>query len=162
VSFVPRFGLSLDKIKEFGRAEFEMRKSDELEERIDETRNELERDIFQLQNGLERDFPEFYDSAKKGEYQVKLDEVSTWLSDNEFDRLTVEEYSSKLKALKDIGILQFVAHDVGAAAWKCVLVQSTLSHPQSKRATQPTRYRTPRTSLGSLARANPSHHLSVN
>jgi hypothetical protein len=90
-------------LEEFRKAEIEMSKIDALEERIDETRNELESYIFNLQNGLERDFPEFFDPTKVQEYQTKLGKVQTWFSDNEFERLTIEEYSSQLKILKDIG-----------------------------------------------------------
>jgi molecular chaperone DnaK (HSP70) len=103
VTFVPRFGLSAAKVEELRKAEIEMAKADALEERIDETRNELESYIFQLQNGIERDFPEFFDPSKTEEYRRKLSEVSMWFSENEFDRLTIEEYNGQLKILKDIG-----------------------------------------------------------
>jgi hypothetical protein len=80
-----------------------MAKADALEERIDETRNELESYIFYIQNGIERDFPEFFDSSKIAEYKQKLTNVSTWFSDNEFDRLPIDDYTAKLQILKEFG-----------------------------------------------------------
>jgi hypothetical protein len=102
-AFVPTYGLTVKELSEFHKQEGEMRRRDELEEKIDSARNELEGYIFQMQNGLTRDFPEYFDPAKVRDYQRKVDEVSAWFSDNEVDRLTLQEYKAKLKVLTDFG-----------------------------------------------------------
>jgi hypothetical protein len=102
-TFVPTYGLTPKELAAFHKQESEMRRRDELEGKIDTARNELESYIFQMQNGLTRDFPECFDPAQVPQYQSKVNEVSIWFSDNEFDRLTLQEYEAKLKVLTDFG-----------------------------------------------------------
>jgi hypothetical protein len=80
-----------------------MRQRDDLEDRIDQSRNELESYIFQLQNGLDRDFPEFFDPEKVAEYGAKLAEVNGWFQEHEFERLGLTDYEGKLAVLKRFG-----------------------------------------------------------
>jgi molecular chaperone DnaK (HSP70) len=102
-SYSHSFGLKAGEIAKLKQLEKEMSHKDDLEERTDEIRNELESLIFRLSNGITRDFPEYFDPSKKKEFLAKVLDVQNWFSENEFERLTLAEYESKLNLLKEIG-----------------------------------------------------------
>jgi heat shock protein 4 len=91
------------KINELKAAEKEMSIKDEHEQKIDDAKNELETYIFRMYNGLTRDFPQYFDPTKKETFLKKVNEIQNWFNENEFDRLTLQEYENKLGALKEFG-----------------------------------------------------------
>ena len=101
--FKAHYGLTPDQISKFQAEEKQMFNRDKQEQEIDNTRNELESYIFKMESGINRDFPEYFDPAKKDEYLKKVEEVQMWFSENEFDRLPLNEYQKELRILKEFG-----------------------------------------------------------
>jgi molecular chaperone DnaK (HSP70) len=109
--FTTSYGLANTMISEMKAQEKEMAIKDELEQKIDDVRNELETYLFRMNNGLTRDFPLYFDPAKKFLYLEKVNEIQDWFSENEFDRLPLQDYESKLQVLKEFGEPALVRKD---------------------------------------------------
>jgi heat shock protein 4 len=102
-TYAPEFGLPADTIAMLQEEESVMRAQDELEERIDVTRNELESSIFTLQAGLAGDLKPFLTEDELRAAAEEVGRVSEWFSEHEFERQSVDEYSTRLRALKEVG-----------------------------------------------------------
>lgn len=86
--------LSKEMISNFAKIEEDMQLNDKKELEIDEIKNDLEREFFATHN-LVRSF-------ENTEEQNKFTAIREWFEENEFERLSIEEYQTKLKALKEI------------------------------------------------------------
>lgn len=95
-------GLSQQDIDLFRKEEKELEIRDNLEDKIDDTRNELESTIFEAENGLNRDFPEYFEPENLEESKKKIADIHEWFSNNEFDRLPLKEYQERLEAVRNI------------------------------------------------------------
>lgn len=102
ISFKSLIGLSREDIELFKKEELELENRDDLENKIDETRNELESTIFEAENGLNRDFPEYFEPEKLEENKEKISKIHEWFTDNEFDRLSLKDYQERLETVRNI------------------------------------------------------------
>jgi molecular chaperone DnaK (HSP70) len=75
-----------------------MEAADRAEQLIDETKNSLESALFGL-NDILREGPEFFTPEEKENAEKLAAEIQLWHDENEFDRLPVEEYQSRLEKL---------------------------------------------------------------
>ncbi|KAH0790017.1 dnaK protein [Histomonas meleagridis] len=102
-TYKPYFGLPAEEIDEYIKQEKRMREIDINEIKIDEAKNELESYIFQLETAIERDYTDFFSPEHIDEYRSLLSNIRDWFSENEFERQPLNEYNSRLDALRSIG-----------------------------------------------------------
>lgn len=95
-------GLSQTDIEKYKKEEKELENQDNLENKIDETRNELESTIFEAENGLNRDFPECFEPEKLEDNKKLISQIHEWFTDNEFDRLPLKDYQERLETIRKI------------------------------------------------------------
>lgn len=101
--YTPCFGMSDDAIKEMKQLEKTMADKDVLEEKIDHTRNELESYIYNIRSGVQYDWPEFFDPSQKDDVLKSVQEAYDWFSENEYERLPLEQYEAQLNKLRAFG-----------------------------------------------------------
>ncbi|OHS95451.1 dnaK protein [Tritrichomonas foetus] len=102
LTFKPLIGLSSSQIQKFRAEEAEMEAKDLIEEKIDSTRNELESFIFKAENGFIRDFPECFNPETLEDCKKTVSEIHEWFTENEFERLPLNEYQSRLDKIKTL------------------------------------------------------------
>ena len=90
------------QLEDLKNLEEEMSKCDENEKEIDVMKNNLESSIFEAENGINRDFPDFFDPAELIKFKKDLQDIHEWFSNNEFDRFPLEEYQSRVEAIKSV------------------------------------------------------------
>lgn len=103
VSYQHVFGLSPEEIEQYKKIEEKWHQEDLKEEQIDIAKNELESYIFQMENSINRDFPEYFDPSAIPDHKSKLNEIHAWFEENEFERLELKDYKTRLFALKSFG-----------------------------------------------------------
>lgn len=96
------YGLSSDEIAEYHKQEKIMQKTDADEEAIDFVKNELESMLIKLQNGLSYDLAAYFENSEIEKITPILTEIQDWFSENEFERLSFDEYNSRLRTLKQL------------------------------------------------------------
>ena len=96
VNYTPFRSLSQQEIEQFKQIEEESALKDKIEIDIDNAKNELESLIFSTQNEIK--------SIKVDDPQIvdKFNQIQQWFSDNEFERLGLNEYKSKIVELNQI------------------------------------------------------------
>ncbi|KAH0795216.1 dnaK protein [Histomonas meleagridis] len=94
--------LTKEKLEEYQKLEAEMSESDLNEEKIDDIRNELESKIFNLQSIIKDSKDYIEPNEKLPEIQKQLEDIQNWYSENEFDRLPINEYETKLNLIIDL------------------------------------------------------------
>ncbi|KAK8836285.1 hypothetical protein M9Y10_039921 [Tritrichomonas musculus] len=92
---------SQSNIAEYEKIEEDMEIKDKREIEIDSTKNDLESLILSTLNELNSiTINNETDKGEIDEIKEKVNEVFTWFSENEFERLTLDEYKSKIAELK--------------------------------------------------------------
>lgn len=100
INYLSHDGLTDEEIEKFSKLEDEMEENDKIQLQIDDQFNNLQEMIFKAQ-GAVRDFPESFDPENLEAFKTKIDEFSCWFSENEFDRQPLNEYTDRIKKLKD-------------------------------------------------------------
>lgn len=98
--YLPFMTLSLQEIERFKEIEEKQSLQDKLELEIDNAKNELESLIFASQNELKS--INQIDSKYHQQLIDKVNSIHCWFSDNEFERLNLNEYQTKIKELNEI------------------------------------------------------------
>jgi tetrahydromethanopterin S-methyltransferase subunit G len=101
--YIPEFGRPKATLDEYREQELAMRQVDEAEERIDFVRNELESYIFKMANGIRDEYREFFHPDEIDSAERVTAEVGDWFAENEFDRLSLDEYAGQLQKLRAFG-----------------------------------------------------------
>ena len=96
--------LTIDDIKiaEYSKIENELANKDKLELQIDNARNDLEGLIFGIQNAINCDNLEFFNGENVDEIKSKISDIQCWWEENEFERLSLQEYESRIDIIKSI------------------------------------------------------------
>ncbi|KAK8837310.1 hypothetical protein M9Y10_036741 [Tritrichomonas musculus] len=102
-SYLPVMTLSSDDISAFQKVEKEQSLQDELQLEIDNTKNDLESLIFSTENEIKAIKEEEEETKEEVENMKKnLESIHNWFEENEFERLTLEEYKSKINEINQI------------------------------------------------------------
>ncbi|OHT09938.1 dnaK protein [Tritrichomonas foetus] len=96
------FQLHEDDAKYYQSIEEAMMKKDIEELHIDNARNDLEGLIYASQNALSPDNIIIFDQNTIEEVKEKIIDVQNWFEENEFERMDLEIYESKVKTLRDL------------------------------------------------------------
>jgi molecular chaperone DnaK (HSP70) len=89
-------GQAVDEtIRVMADIEAAMAAADRSEELIDETKNELEAALFGIENELKSS--EFFAPAERENAEELIRGIREWVEENEFDRLPLEEYKTRLE-----------------------------------------------------------------
>lgn len=104
--------LTNQEISEYQKVEEEQSKQDKLQLEIDNTKNDLESLIFSTENELKsikvsEQKEEISSDIEK--MKENLESIHNWFDENEFERLTLEEYKSKIGEISEIkkGITEY-------------------------------------------------------
>jgi len=89
-------------LQSFKKTEDEMSQNDEAQLLIDQIRNELEAAIFEAERGINKDFAECFDPSNIENYKKEIDDIHRWYEENEFERLSIDEYKTKIETIKKI------------------------------------------------------------
>lgn len=105
-SYISPMTLSEEEITKYKKIEEEQSENDKLEIEIDNTKNNLESLIFSTENTIKG----LKSNAVISSSQKKLESIHNWFEENEFERLSLNEYKSKIieinKIMKDISKYQ--------------------------------------------------------
>ncbi|OHT15821.1 Heat shock protein SSE1 [Tritrichomonas foetus] len=88
------------QMKEFQEIENELSQMDEIENQIDVVKNDLEGFIFSVSNDMNRDLKEYINPENLNNVESVLSNVQLWFEENEFERMSLDEYQEKLNELK--------------------------------------------------------------
>ena len=101
-SYLPVMTLSSDDISAFQKVEKEQSLQDELQLEIDNTKNDLESLIFSTENEIKAIKEEEETKEEVENMKKNLELIHNWFEENEFERLTLEEYKSKINEINQI------------------------------------------------------------
>jgi molecular chaperone DnaK (HSP70) len=88
-----------EKFQEMIAIEEGMDNADREEQLIDETKNSLEAALFALDGAL-RDIPQYFTACEKENAEKIAADIRLWHDENEFDRLPIGEYQTRLNQLR--------------------------------------------------------------
>lgn len=100
VTFTINGDISSENLDLYSKLEEEMTEKDNKEKQIDNARNDLESMIFEAENGINRDFPNSFEPSELTKFKKDVQDIHDWFTENEFDRLPIEEYNTRLDTIK--------------------------------------------------------------
>ena len=118
-SYTSQKSLSEEEISKYSKIEEIQDKQDKMEIEIDNTKNELESLIFTTENELK--------TIKNEEFQKKLESVHNWFDEHEFERMSLNEYESKVAEIKSIKSELNKSHEYENKKTKLAEIKQNLS-----------------------------------
>lgn len=104
-SYTPLMTLSEQEISDFQKVEDEQSLQDKLQLEIDNTKNDLESLIFSTMNelkSLKTDDQNEESQTDIEKMNKQLESIHIWFEENEFERLSLEEYKSKINEINEV------------------------------------------------------------
>ena len=101
VTVIQKVGLTEQEIEAIKKLEVEFDEADLAEEKIDITKNQLQSEYFTFLSLL-RDNESLIPDEDYKNAESKTKEIMMWYDENDFDRLPIAEYESRIKILQDL------------------------------------------------------------